>query len=291
MPRKEFSPGERLPCHHQQLRLIVREREVDVRREPRPTIFIGRIKAGCLLGLLLLCCPLPSKADQPAPRVLLRPELALNRRAELVEKLRRITGWAGLDFDGDGALQVSGVSSAGGSRMARELLAAANAGRNLILIEDASGRQDVVFCRVVEGRWKTDAENKPPVFVVLVDFTDFSHVMGDKAALAAFNVGWGVLHEIEHVVNDSVDPASAGEAGQCEAFINRMRRECDLAERAEYFFTHFPGSLPDGLSTRYVRLPFDRQDPETKKKRRYWVMWDAMLVGGLPEEKEIAGMR
>jgi hypothetical protein len=268
--------------------LIVMEREVDVQREPRPTIFDGRIKAGCLLGILLFCCSLTSKADQPAPKILLRPELALDRRVELIEKLRRITGWAGLDFDGNGALQFGGKKSAGGSQTARELLAAASTGQNVIVIEDASGRQDVVFCKVVEGRWKTDAANKPPVFVVLIDFTDFSHVMGDEAALAAFNVGWGVLHEIEHVVNDSVDPESLGEAGQCEAFINRMRRECGLAERAEYFFTFLPGTTDSTFMTKFVRIAFDQPRPGDKRRKRHWLVWDASLVGGLEEQKVVA---
>ena len=259
-----------------------------MRREPRPTIFDGRIKAGCLLGLLLFCCPLSSKANQPASRILFRPELAFTRRVELIEKLRRITGWAGLDFDGSGALQLGGKKSVGGSQSARELLATANAGRNVIVIEDASGRQDVVFCKVVEGRWKTDAENKPPVFVVLVDFKDFSHVMGDKAALAAFNVGWGVLHEIEHVVNDSADPEGLGEAGECEAIINRMRRECGLAERAEYFFTFLPGTTESAFMTRFVRIAFDQVSPGEKKKERHWLIWDASLVGGLEEQKVLA---
>jgi hypothetical protein len=259
-----------------------------VRREPRPTIFDGKVRSGCLLGLLLFFCPLPSKADQPSPKILFRPELAQNRRVEVVEKLRRITGWAGLDSDGNGALQLGGKRPVGGSQTARELLAAANAGRNVIVIEDASGRQDVVFCKVVEGRWKTDAANRPPVFVVLIDFTDFSHVMGDRAALAAFNVGWGVLHEIEHVVNDSVDPESPGEAGECEAFINLMRRECGLAERAEYFFTFLPGTADSAFMTRFVRIAFDRARPGEKKRERHWLMWDASLVGGLDEQKVLA---
>lgn len=259
-----------------------------MRRGPRPTIFDGRIKAGCLLGLLLFCCPLPSKADQTAPKIMFRPELAVSRRVQLIESLRRITGWAGLDFDGNGALQLGANKAAGGSQTARELLAAANTGRNVIVIEDASGRRDVVFCKVVEGRWKTDAANKPPVFVVLIDFTDFSHVMGDRAALAAFNVGWGVLHEFEHVVNDSVDPESPGEAGLCEALINRMRRECGLAERAEYFFIFLPGTTDSSFMTRYVRIAFDRVRPGEKKRERHWLVWDASLVGGLEEQKVLA---
>lgn len=256
--------------------------------EPRRTIFFGRIKAGLLLGLFLFCCPLLSRANQTAPKVLFRPELALSRRIELKEKLRRITGWTDLDFDQNGALQLGVEQTVGGSQTARELLAAANKGKNVIVLEDASNRQDVVFCRVVEGRWKTDELNKPPVFIVQIDFTDFSHIMGDKAALAAFNVGWGVLHEIEHVVDDSVDSASLGEAGECESFINRMRRECGLAERAEYYFTFLPGAIDSAFTTKFVRIAFDIVRPGTKKTSRHWLIWDATLVGGLEEQRTLA---
>lgn len=249
----------------------------------------GILKAVCLYGILLLCCPRISLAAQPSSsNVFCRPELRSERRDELAARLRVITGWRDLDFDQSGALRLGASEVSGGSRTARELLAKAGSGKNVMVIEDASERQDVVFCRVVEGRWKTDAANRPPVFVVLVDFADFSHVMGDKAALAAFNVGWGLLHEIEHVVNDSVDPESPGEAGQCEAFINRMRRECGLAERAEYFFTFLPGTTDSAFMTRFVRIAFDHARPGSKKKERHWLIWDASLVGGLEQQKVLA---
>jgi hypothetical protein len=149
----------------------------------------------------------------------------------------------------------------------------------------------VVFCRVVEGRWRAGAGGRPPAFVIQIDFADFSRVTGDRAALAAFNVGWGVLHEVDHVVRDSVDPDEAGVAGECEGAVNRMRRECGLAERAEYFFTYLPGTAAGDFVTRYVRLAFDRVEAGANKKKRYWVIWDAALVGGLDERKQVAARR
>jgi len=176
----------------------------------------------------------------------------------------------------------------GGSRAARELLAAAAEGRALMLLEDASHRADVVFARVNPGRWTKDGAQKPPVYVILIDFADFQHVIGDEAARAAFNEGWAVLHEIAHVVHDSADAEEgANEPGACETLINRMRRECGLAERAEYFFDLFPGQERTAFTTRLVRLAFDLQTPQLKKKR-YWLMWDANLVGGIEASKQIA---
>jgi hypothetical protein len=80
------------------------------------------------------------------------------------------------------------------------LLADAVAGPNVIILEDASSRDDVAFCRVVRGRWVRGESNKPPAFVLLIDFTDFHQLIGDAEARPAFDVGWGLLHEVDHVV-------------------------------------------------------------------------------------------
>jgi hypothetical protein len=204
-----------------------------------------------------------------------------------VEKLRQITGWQALSFDENGALRLTDEKARGGSETARALLKAAMTGKNVIVLEDASNRQDVVFCRVIEGRWNTDAANRPPVFIIQIDFADFAHLMGDRVALDAFNVGWGLLHELHHVVHDSVDSVRSGEAGECEGFINQMRRECGLAERADYFFTLFPATTAGDFKTRFVRLAFDLARPGANKKERHWLIWDAAQVGGLEEQKSL----
>lgn len=250
---------------------------------------LSHIKRACCLFALLVCSSSLALAEQKSLNVLCRPELSLSKRAHLAEKLRAITGWANLDFDKEGALRLGSESAAvGGSQAARELLSVAVAGSSLLVLEDASTRSDVVFGRVVEARWTKDAESKPPVFLILIDFADYAHVIGDEPALAAFNEGWAVLHEIAHVVHDSADPEKEDGAGECEALINRMRRECGLAERAEYFFKFFPGQERGEFATRLVRLAFDLQPSETNKKRRYWIVWDAKLVGGLETSQQLA---
>ena len=233
------------------------------------------------LACLLVCLPTGvfARAQTSISRIACRPSLAEARRAELASQLRVITGWAGLHFDGDGFLHFGAEGPSGGSESARRLLSTALKGDRLIVIEDASGRDDVAFSRVLEGRWTGSPEGLPPAYIVQVDFTDFTHVMGDRAALAAFNAGWGALHEIEHAVNDSADAEGAGSAGECEEVINRMRRECGLAERAEYFYTPMPGTGHGEFATRYVRLAF-RQVRGDNKQRQYWLYWDSALTGG-----------
>ena len=178
-----------------------------------------------------------------------------------------------------------------GSETARDLLRQAVSGKNILILEDASNRDDVVFSQVVPGRWKDKDFTGPPVYVVRIDFADFDHLMGDQPALDAFDVGWGVLHEIDHAVKDSIDSRVLGRVGDCEDHINQMRRELHLPERSNYFFTFFPYTEESGFSTRLVRLAFDQKDPASNKHRRYWLIWDAALVGGLNDSKQIAELR
>ena len=216
-------------------------------------------------------------------KIICREQLSLTRREILANKLRGITGWQ-VRFDENGALRLRSEATHGGSQAARNLISKALAGTNVVLLEDASDRQDVVFSQVVRAQWKHHASHLPPAFVVLIDFADFEHLLGDREALKAFDVGWAFLHELDHVVNDSIDTQDAEDTGECENHINLMRRECNLPLRASYFFTYFPSARQSDFHTRYVRLPFEHTDAATKKHRRYWVMWDAALVGGLPSE-------
>jgi hypothetical protein len=214
----------------------------------------------------------------------LRPEVSRSHREELITRLRIITGLSTLNFDNNGSLRL-GEQTNGGSESARTLLAQAVAGPNVIVLEDASSRADVAFCRVVRARWVRGESNKPPAFVVLIDFTDFHQLSGDAEARAAFDVGWGLLHEIDHVVRDSEDARDVKAVGECEDHINRMRLEVGLPARVDYFFSRTYLKADSNFNARYVRLSFERQ------AKRYWLVWDAMTVGGLIGDSQRALVR
>jgi hypothetical protein len=239
------------------------------------------------LYVILVVCSLPVLGSaEPNNRVICSEKLSLSRREILTDKLREITGLQ-IRFAENGALRLTPSVAQHGSQTARDLISKALRGTNVIVLEDASDRFDVVFSRVVFAEWKQRGPDLPPAFVVLIDFTDFEHLLGDREALRAFDVGWAFLHELDHVVNDSADTHAENEPGDCEDHINVMRKECDLPSRAEYFFKLLPNSHGD-FRTRFVRLPFDQTETTTNKRRRYWVMWDAALVGGLAAEIAIA---
>ena len=258
---------------------------------PRGTHFSLFVRAGWLVSILLLVSVTELRAERRRSSIVCRDQLSIEHRNDLAGKLQKITGWPGLTFDRNGELRVGGKDIVGGSNAARTLVARAIDGPNAIVLEDASRRSDVVFCRVVPGRWKHQTSESPPVYVVLIDFADFEHVMGDHRAVSAFDVGWAMLHELDHVVNDSSDPTSIAETGECEAHINQMRRECNLPQRTDYFYTSFPLTNDSSFVARFVRLAFVEQDAALNKQRRYWLLWDANLVGGLDEQKQIAILR
>lgn len=244
-----------------------------------------------LASICLCLSALSTLAAAKVSRVLIRPDVSQSHRDELLNRLRVITGLTDLKFDSDGSLRWESNHSERGSEGARTLMAKAVAGPNVIVLEDASSRSDVAFCRVVPGRWLRGESNKPPVYVVLIDFTDFHQLSGDVEARAAFDVGWGLLHEIDHVVTGSEDSKEAGALGECEDHINSMRLEVGLPIRADYFFSRAYLKADAHFNARYVRLSFERRDELSRQTKRYWLVWDATTVGGLIVDTQRALVR
>jgi hypothetical protein len=243
----------------------------------------------CLLSILVLVGA-SSVVAANSGRVVIRDNVSTSQREELSKRLRTITGWPTLHFDSKGVLQLGDQQLPTGSAGARNLLSRAVTGDQYIVIEDASGRSDVAFCRVVPARWLT-AGVKVPAFVVLIDFADFRQIVGDDEARAAFNVGWGVLHELDHVVSDSKDSVDQGLLGECEIHINAMRRELGLPLRADYFYTESTLKTDPNFNTKLVRLAFEQFDSIKLRTRRYWIVWDATVVGGLSTANQTASVQ
>ena len=222
-------------------------------------------------------------AAKSVSRVVVRDNVPHDHRELVIDKLRKITGWTRLRFTSDGALSVEGSETVAGSASARDLISKAISGRDAIVLEDASSRADVAFCRIVPGRWLNGNSAKSAAYVVLIDFTDFEQIVGDQEARAAFDVGWAVLHEIDHVVTNSEDGDAENNGdrlGDCEDHINRMRQELGLPQRASYFFTASTLKPDPNFNTRFVRLPFEQKDPASSRVKRYWLTWDFAAVGG-----------
>lgn len=261
--------------------------------QPRPTgnFFSFLLNHSCRVVFVLVCFAAPTFADfeKSDSKVVCDEQMPLKHRRILSNELSKITGWSKVGFNASCTLQVRGGEPITGSQTARAFLAKVINGPNSVLIEDASNRIDVVFAKVVLAEWKNNRVDNPPAYVVSIDFADFDQIIGDRRALESFNAGWALLHELEHVASNSADSERLGETGECEAFINQMRRENGLPERAEYFFTFFPLSASSDFKTRFVRLSFVELLP--KKQKRYWLIWDADIVGGIDKKQQIAVLR
>lgn len=237
------------------------------------------------LAISMFCIALFLSASveaKSAGRVLVRENVSHTHRDQLINKLRKITGWTKLTFNADGILSIEGTEPLEGSRSARELLTAAVTSKTVIVLEDASSRADVAFCRVVPGRWLNGNSARPAAYVVQIDFSDFERIVGDDEARRSFDVGWAVLHELDHVVMNSDDTDVDDRVGECEAHINQMRAELGLPLRTSYFFTASALKADPNFNTRFVRLPFEHRDPSSRRLKRYWLTWDFAAVGGLP---------
>lgn len=231
--------------------------------------------------------PLQLVAQLPESGVVCLKEVSRNDRGELTGKLQKITGWTDLQFGNDGVLRKGNKQSVGGSQRARVLLGRAMSAAYAIIIEDVSRDPAVVFSRARYAHVRHPAPQTAPVFVIQIDFADFHHVTGDRMALQAFDLGWVVLHELDHIVNDSLDANYAWETGDCETHVNQMREECGLPVRQDYFFTFLPTPTDSVFARRFVRLAFEKEMGGTKNK--FWLVWDADLVG-LPD-KRIASLK
>jgi hypothetical protein len=231
-----------------------------------------------------------SAAKEPG-NVSCREGLTSEQRQEIATKLQRITGWSDLAFDSEGILRLGHTDPVGGSLTARTLLLSLLRKDSLIFLEEANKRSDIAFSQVSRATLRV-AENSPTrqAHVVSIDFSDFEHVAGHPLALAAFDIGWVLLHEFDHILNGSTDATLVDTLGDCEAYINQMRRELSLPTRAHYFFINVPLSATGSFVTSWVRMAFDRQSATSLSKRRYWLIWDASLVGGTIQTNQIASL-
>ena len=215
--------------------------------------------------------------------------LSAQELSVVTESLRQKTGFVQLRVDESGFLTIADRTQiAGGSATARELLLAALDGRKSINLQSHNRSAKVVFARLGAGvryiRWKTDEQIE--VVPVEMDFDDFRHLRGDARALAAFDPGFVLLHELCHAVLELHDPLpDERTAGGCEAWINRARRELGLPERQQYLATA-TWRMPtiSGVTTRIAELLFEQQEPGTqpdsrRKTKRHYLTWEVQKVG------------
>lgn len=242
-----------------------------------------------LLGLVLLVLfPIqPARAEEHWP---MQPGIfnssekpyRLNREKlnRISASFERITGWRGIHFERDAWLCLKEAHlTTTGSPTARAIILKVLQER-IIILEDHSRSLDIAFAAIRREATYHKASDLP-IFSVRVDFEDFRHLRGHPEALAAFDLGLVLLHELVHAAFDRRDPLSlrgASDPGECEALVNEVRAELNLPLRAHYHSEHVIPSLLSDLS--FGRLRFERVVWHGGKPRRtiYFVEWPKPFV-------------
>lgn len=207
----------------------------------------------------------------------------------VLESLRAKTGWRELRFDEEGFLICPAPDKfEGGAAAARLLLGEAIGSQRAFDLEAYNRSSEVVFARMAmpvayESR-RTGARIE--AYPLQLDFSDFERLRGDGEALKAFDLGLVILHELAHGVWDLRDAKTAAEEpGECEAYINRIRREFALPERQTYQALVRPSlKNPMGGTIYLAELAFARMVEKNGKTKneQFFLRWEASAAGQAP---------
>jgi hypothetical protein len=205
----------------------------------------------------------------------------------VLTSLRDKTGLLEMRFDENGFLTLGdNTKFSGGSATARALLHAVTSMAHAVELESHMYSSQVAFARLATATvyYHYSSRAKINVFPLEIDFSDLSKLRGAQQALSAFDLGFMILHEFGHAAlglrDVADDPRSIGE---CEALINRIRRELNLPERQSYVAQTYAAQAfsPGRASPRVAELIFAR--PVEKQGRmqieKFNISWEASAVG------------
>jgi hypothetical protein len=219
----------------------------------------------------------------------------------ILKSLREKTGFSEMFFDENGFLNLGDRAKlSGGSETARALFSAVVDSSNGIDLESHNNSPIVAFARLERATvYQSRATGKTiEVYPLMIDFNDFAKLRGDKKVLAAFDVGFVIMHELAHAVLGLRDPGNELEGpGECEIYINRIRRELNLPERQNYVARMRSSPFTPAIGTRaHAELTFVHPGaaPGNDKPQKFSLLWEAISVGPIrtitPPTQKPAGM-
>lgn len=261
---------------------------------PASTKFVAHC-CPMMLAVCLMCSQLSSAKDgnssryQPGVRNSAEYPLKPSQLAALLESLRRKSGFEEMNFEENGFLSLGDRTKfAGGSAIARELLIAAVDRFKAIDLESHDRSSSIAFARlakpVVYNSRATGA--KIDVYPIEIDFSDFTHLRGNREVIGAFDVGFVVMHELAHAALGLRDELVNGQGpGECEEYINLIRRDLGVPERQSYVAKTFSKimTVSHKLSP-LAELLFAHAPGQGKTKPQLMnLSWEAERVGAVKQ--------
>lgn len=193
--------------------------------------------------------------------------LTTKQQTGLLKDLRRLTGFAELEADDAGFLVLGNRAHLiGGSSTARALVSAVTDGPDSYVIESHYRSPAVAFARIQARLDYVNLKTAPQLrqlWSVEIDFYDYKELRGEADAITAFDPALTLLHELAHGVLHLRDSTSEADSlGDCERYINLIRRELGLPERLNYEAMNKQAVTPYGTSQRVLgEIGFARIDP------------------------------
>ena len=190
---------------------------------------------------------------------------------KLTYSLRSISGYQDLTFDERGYL-VLGNRVSGGAELARLLLRTAVASSEVFEIESIEGSDTVAFGAFISTQFNSTEKGAVAFNRIQLDFKDFAELRGEASLIESFDPGFVFLHELAHGVWELPDEGRNG-LGECEAFINQIRRQLGLPERLRYHY-QVRGQANGG---ELGEMMFVAQDTDGRR-RALKLIWDNRVV-------------
>ncbi len=194
--------------------------------------------------------------------------LTAKQKAALLQDLKRLTGFMEITTDEHGFLTVGNRAYVvAGSATARGLIEAVVDGDNSYTIESHYQSPAVAFARIRARLDYVNAKVTPRLrqglWSVEMDFHDYKQLRGEADVITAFDPSLTLLHELAHAalrLRDSTGKADP--LGDCERYINVIRRELGLPERQNYESVNTQAVTPYGTAQRVLaEIRFARIDP------------------------------
>lgn len=209
---------------------------------------------------------------------------------QIREALSQKSGFVELCFDSQGSLTLGNRQHVvGGSATARELLVAAVDSVNLYELENHDRSEFVAFAQIYErgDRVISQTGQQSIVYQLQIDFADFNQLGGDREARASFDIGIALMHELVHGVMKLQDPQGMNQIGECDAYINQIRRELRLPERLYYH--PIVTTVKTGLNKIIIVAQLEFVETNSERGGKYKLGWLAANVS--PKARNVAELQ